>query len=65
VRRGDSVQVDVESGGAHLRFAAVAEASASEGDVIELRNPLSGKTFRGRLDHGPRVHLVVTPGQAL
>jgi flagella basal body P-ring formation protein FlgA len=65
VRRGDSVQVDVESGAAHLRFAAVAETSASEGDMIELRNPLSGKTFRGRLDHGPRVLLVVTLGQSL
>jgi flagella basal body P-ring formation protein FlgA len=65
VRRGDSVQVDVESGAAHLRLAAVAETSASEGDMIELRNPLSGKTFRGRLDHGPRVLLVVTLGQSL
>ena len=65
VRRGDSVQVDVESGGAHLRFAAVAETSGSEGELIELRNPLSGKTFRARLDHGPRVLLVVTLGQAL
>ena len=65
VRRGDSVQVDVESGAAHLRFTAVAESTANEGDMIELRNPLSGKTFRGRLDHGPRVLLVVTVGQAL
>jgi flagella basal body P-ring formation protein FlgA len=65
VRRGDSVQVDVESGAAHLRFAAVAETSASEGEMIELRNPLSGKTFRGRVDHGPRVLLVVTLGQSL
>jgi flagella basal body P-ring formation protein FlgA len=65
VRRGDSVQVDVESGGAHLRFTAVAESSANEGDMIELRNPLSGKTFRARLDRGQRVLLVVTPGLTL
>jgi flagella basal body P-ring formation protein FlgA len=65
VRRGDSVQVDVESGAAHLRFTAVAESTANEGDMIELRNPLSGKTFRARLDRGPRVLLVVTLGQAL
>jgi flagellar basal body P-ring formation protein FlgA len=65
VRRGDSVQVDVESGGAHLRLTAVAESAANEGDMIELRNPLSGKTFHARLDRGPRVLLVVTPGQSL
>jgi len=65
VRRGDSVQVDVESGAAHLRFTAVAESTANEGDTIELRNPLSGKTFRAKLDHGPRVLLVVTVGQSL
>jgi flagella basal body P-ring formation protein FlgA len=65
VRRGDSVEVDVESGAAHLRFTAVAESAANEGDMIELRNPLSGKTFRGRVERGPRVLLVVTVGQAL
>lgn len=65
VRRGDSVEVDVESGAAHLRLTAVAESAANEGDMIELRNPLSGKTFRARLDRGPRVLLVVTLGQAL
>jgi flagellar basal body P-ring formation protein FlgA len=65
VRRGDSVQVDVESGGAHLRFTAIAESAANEGDMIELLNPLSGKTFRARLDRGPRVLLVVTLGQSL
>jgi len=65
VRRGDSVPVDVESGGAHVRFSAIAESAANDGDMIELRNPLSGKTFRARLDHGPRVLLVVTSGQSL
>jgi flagella basal body P-ring formation protein FlgA len=65
VRRGDSVQVDVESGAAHLQFTAVAENAANEGDMIELRNPLSGKTFRARLDRGQKVLLVVTVGQSL
>jgi flagella basal body P-ring formation protein FlgA len=64
VRRGDSVEVDVESGAAHLRFTAVAESAANEGDVIELLNPVSGKTFRGRLDHGPRVLLIVSVGRS-
>ncbi len=42
--------VDVQSGFAHLQFDAVAESSANEGDVIELRNPSSGKTFRAKLE---------------
>ncbi len=59
VRRGDSVAVDVQSGFAHIQFDAVAESSANEGDVIELRNPSSGKTFRARLNSGSRAVVVV------
>jgi flagella basal body P-ring formation protein FlgA len=59
VRRGDPVTVDVESGFAHLQFDAVAESSANEGDVIELRNPSSGKTFRAKLNSGSRAVVVV------
>jgi flagella basal body P-ring formation protein FlgA len=59
VRRGDAVTVDVQSGLAHLQFDAVAESSANEGDVIELRNPSSGKTFRAKLNSGSRAVVVV------
>jgi flagella basal body P-ring formation protein FlgA len=61
VRRGDSVKVEVQSGPAQLRFEAVAETPANEGDVLQLRNPLNGKTFRARLESG-RAVLVVPAG---
>jgi flagella basal body P-ring formation protein FlgA len=63
VRRGDPVTVDVQSGFAHLQFDAVAESSANEGDVIELRNPSSGKTFRAKLNSGSRAVVVVAGGR--
>lgn len=65
VRRGDPVTVDVQSGTAHLELIAVAETSANEGEMVELRNPAGGRTFRGRLEPGCRVLLIVPAGQTL
>jgi len=65
VRRGDPVTVDVQSGTAHLQLDAVAEGSAREGDMIELRNPSSGKTFRARLNAGSRAVVIVPEGLRL
>ncbi len=65
VRRGDSVPVVVESGMAKLRFDAIAESSARDGDVIELRNPANGKVFKARLDPGPKAFLVISGGRSL
>jgi flagella basal body P-ring formation protein FlgA len=65
VRRGDPVKVDVESGPAHLEFDAVAENSANAGEMVELRNPSSGKTFRARLDAGSKAVVIISPGQKL
>jgi flagella basal body P-ring formation protein FlgA len=59
VRRGDAVRVEVRSGPALLHFEAVAEAPAREGDMIELHNPVNGKTFRARLSAGQMAVLVV------
>jgi flagella basal body P-ring formation protein FlgA len=61
VRKGDSVPVIVESGMAWLRFEAIAESAARDGDIVELRNPANGKTFRARLDAGPKA-VIVIPG---
>jgi flagella basal body P-ring formation protein FlgA len=61
VRKGDSVSVVVESGMARVRFEAIAEQAARDGDIIELRNPSNGKIFRARLDPGAKA-LVVIPG---
>ncbi len=65
VRRGDQVEVEVQCGRAHLRFEAVAESAGSEGDTVELRNPISGKTFRARIAPGGRVVLNIGAGQKL
>lgn len=60
VRRGDPIRVEVRSGDARLSFDAVAETPAREGDMLELRNPGSGKLFRARLE-GSRAILVLAP----
>jgi len=61
VRRGDPIRVEVRSGDAHLSFDAIAETPAREGDMVELRNPTSGKLFRARLEPGARATLVLAP----
>jgi flagella basal body P-ring formation protein FlgA len=63
VLRGDAVRVEVRSGPALLHFEAFAEAPAREGDMIELHNPVTGKTFRARLAAGQQAVLVVGEGQ--
>jgi flagella basal body P-ring formation protein FlgA len=65
VRRGDPVSVVVESGLARVRFEAIAEHAARDGDMVELKNPANGKTFRGRLDPGSKVTVVIAGGQRL
>ena len=70
VRRGDPILVEVRSGDAHLSFDAIAESSAREGDMVEIRNPGSGRIFRARLesagatpgkDQGARAVIVLSP----
>lgn len=55
VKRGDAVKVEVEIGSARLSFSAVAERAARDGDVLELRNPSSGKLFRAKLEGAKAV----------
>jgi flagella basal body P-ring formation protein FlgA len=47
--RGDTVQVDAESGAAHLEFEARAEGSGATGEMIPLRNPVSHRRFMARV----------------
>ena len=49
VRRGDKVDVDCESPGMHLRFAAVAETDGRHGDRIRLRNLQSNNIFEAEV----------------
>jgi len=58
IRKGQSVRVEVQSGPARLLFDAVAEKEARDGDLVELRNPSTGKLFHGRVD-GSKAVLVV------
>ena len=47
VARGETVRVQVVDGLALLTLDAVAESSGCKGDPVMLRNPASGRTFRG------------------
>lgn len=59
VERGDTVEVTAVSGAAQLALEAQAEASGRQGDVISLRNPVSGKLFRARIEGKGRAIVVV------
>jgi flagella basal body P-ring formation protein FlgA len=45
VARGDTVEVDAQSGAAHLQFEARAEGSGAAGTMIPVRNPVSNRRF--------------------
>jgi flagella basal body P-ring formation protein FlgA len=65
VHRGDAITVEVRSGAARLRFDAIAEAAARAGDMVELRNPDSGRTFRARVEQAGHAVIVVPSRQSL
>jgi flagellar basal body P-ring formation protein FlgA len=55
VARGETVRVQVVDGPALLTFDAVAESSGRKGDQVMLRNPSSGRTFRGLVEDKGKV----------
>jgi flagella basal body P-ring formation protein FlgA len=59
VHRGDSVRIEVRSGLAVLHFDAVAESTVRAGEFAEFRNPITGKTFRARVETAARAVVVV------
>lgn len=65
VKRGDSVRVEVKSGEARLNLDAIAENSGRQGDMVELRNPSSGKLFRARVEQGGRAVLILATDRGL
>jgi flagella basal body P-ring formation protein FlgA len=65
IRRGDLVRVEVRSGLAVLRFDAIAETTVRAGEMAELRNPISGKTFRARAEPGSKAVVVIGKSPAL
>ncbi|HZT30585.1 MAG TPA: flagellar basal body P-ring formation chaperone FlgA [Bryobacteraceae bacterium] len=61
VRRGDPVEVRVETGAARLSISGRAESSGRRGDRISVRNLSSGRTFSARVEDKDRVAVIV-PG---
>ena len=57
VSRGDTVQVDVWSGRAHLALEARAEGSGSAGERVLIRNPGTQKRFYARIEGPGRVSI--------
>ena len=55
VARGERVHVEVVDGLALLTLDAVAESSGRKGDAVTLRNPSSGRAFRGVVEDKGKV----------
>jgi flagella basal body P-ring formation protein FlgA len=52
IKRGEAIKVEVRSGAARIQIDAVAEAPARTGDMVALRNPVTGKRFTARVESG-------------
>jgi flagella basal body P-ring formation protein FlgA len=50
IQRGDTVQVDVIQGAAHLRLQGVAQTAGAIGDTIYIENPASKRRFPARVE---------------
>jgi len=61
VRRGESVLVTAVSGTTQLRMEAVAESSGKQGEMISLRNPRSGRSFRARIEGKDQALVIAGP----
>jgi len=55
VERGDTVHVEVASGGARLEFDAVAQSSAHAGESVIVRNPQNNRYFKAQVDDKGKV----------
>jgi flagella basal body P-ring formation protein FlgA len=55
VNRGDEVAVRVTAGVTQLSLAVRAESSGGVGEVVYLKNPVSGKLFRGVVEGKDQV----------
>ena len=63
VKRGDLVDVTAISGAAQLHLPALAETPGRQGDMISLKNPHSGKIFRGRVEGKDKALVMAWPPQ--
>jgi flagella basal body P-ring formation protein FlgA len=60
VRQGETVSVDVISGGMRLQLTGHAESSGSIGDTITVQNPTSQKKFQAKIEAKGRVSVEVS-----
>ena len=61
IHGGDAVTVLVTSGRASLKLVGIAGGDGRRGDIIPVKNPASGRTFRARVLGAGKVAVVV-PG---
>lgn len=57
VERGDTVRVEVRSGGVVLAFDAAAESSGRAGDAVIVKNPQNGRRFQARVEGKGKVSI--------
>lgn len=62
VKRGDTVEVSVESGAARLRFQARAETTGYLGGRVLLRNPQNGRRFQATVSGRQKAAIQATGG---
>lgn len=60
IHSGDAVTVEVSNGLTRLSFDARAGAGGRRGDLIPVRNPSTGKSFRARIEGASKVSLAVS-----
>ena len=59
---GDTVRARVIDGLATLSLDAVAESSGTKGDTVVVRNPATGKSFRGIVDDKGKIVVLLSGG---
>ena len=55
IERGDTVRVEVQSGGVLLAFDASAETAGRTGDIVLLKNLENGRRFQGIVEQKGKV----------
>jgi len=59
IHSGDAVTVEVSNGLTRLSFDARAGAGGRKGDLIPVRNPATGRSFRARVEGAGKVTLAI------
>lgn len=57
IAKGDSVRVEISSGGVLLAFDAAAESAGHVGEQVTVRNPINGQRFRAIVEAPGKVRV--------